>query len=84
MRDLADFDDYFDEAETLDGRGPVAVSFANDGTVTRTSGRVAIAGFRYRQFAFGQTDATWSQRGGRRGRAQRSRQLTVRCARTAR
>jgi len=61
---LADFDDYFDEAETLDGRGPVAVSFANDGTVTRTSGRVAIAGLRYRRFAFGQTDATWSQRGG--------------------
>jgi hypothetical protein len=61
---LADFDDYFDEAETLDGRGPVAVSLANDGATTRTSGRVDVAGFRYRRFAFGQTDATWSQRGG--------------------
>ncbi len=62
--DLADFNDYFDEAETLDGRGRVAVSLANDGMTTRTSGRVDVAGFRYRRFAFGQTDATWSQRGG--------------------
>ncbi|HEX3467081.1 MAG TPA: translocation/assembly module TamB domain-containing protein [Candidatus Elarobacter sp.] len=61
---LSDFDDYFDEAETLDGRGAVAVAFANDGRVTRTSGRVDVAGFRYRRFTFGQTDATWSQRGG--------------------
>ena len=61
---LADFNDYFDEAETLDGRGAVAFSLANDGTVTRTSGRVDVAGFRYRRFSFGQTDATWSQRRG--------------------
>ncbi len=60
---LADFDDYFDEAETLAGRGPVALSFANDGVTTRTSGRVNLNDFRYRRFAFGTTDATWSQRG---------------------
>jgi hypothetical protein len=60
---LADFDDYFDEAETLDGRGPVALMFANDGVTTRTSGRVAVRDFRYRRFAFGTTDASWSQRG---------------------
>jgi hypothetical protein len=58
---LADFDDYFDEAETLAGHGSVAVSFANDGSTTRTAGRVDVAGFRYRSFSFGQTDATWSQ-----------------------
>ena len=61
---LADFDDYFDEAETLDGRGRVALAFANDGRTTRTSGRANVRDFRYRRFAFGTTDATWSQRGG--------------------
>ncbi len=61
---LADFDDYFDEAETLDGRGPVAVSFANGPAGTRTSGRADVAGLRYRGFAFGTTLASWSQRGG--------------------
>ena len=61
---LADFDDYFDEAETLDGRGRVALMIANDGATTRTSGRMNVRDFRYRRFAFGTTDATWSQRGG--------------------
>ena len=61
---LADFNDYFDEAETLEGRGPVALLFANDGATTRTAGRVNVRDFRYRRFAFGTTDATWSQRGG--------------------
>ena len=61
---LADFNDYFDEAETLDGRGRVAFAFANDGRATRTNGRVDVTGFRYRRFTFGTTDATWSQRGG--------------------
>lgn len=61
---LADFDDYFDEAETLDGRGAIAFAFANDGTTTRTSGRVALDDFRYRRFTFGRTDATWAQHDG--------------------
>ena len=61
---LADFDDYFDEAETLSGHGRVAFSFANDGLTTRTNGRLNVTDFRYRRFAFGATDATWSQRGG--------------------
>lgn len=60
---LADFDDYFDEAETLDGRGRVAFDFADDGVTARSYGRVDLAGFRYRRFPFGATDATWSQRG---------------------
>ncbi|HEX3465645.1 MAG TPA: translocation/assembly module TamB domain-containing protein [Candidatus Elarobacter sp.] len=60
---LADFDDYFDEAETLAGTGPVALMFANDGVSTRTSGRLAVTGFRYRRFTLGQTNANWSQRG---------------------
>ena len=61
---LADFDDYFDEGETLDGRGRVALMFANDGATTRTAGNVSVRDFRYRRFAFGNTDAIWSQRGG--------------------
>ena len=61
---LADFDDYFDEAETLGGRGRVAVLFANDGATTHTAGSVNVSDFRYRRFALGTTGATWSQRGG--------------------
>ena len=60
---LADFNDYFDEAETLDGRGSVALALANDGRTTRTTGRVDVTGLRYRRFAFGATAATWSQHG---------------------
>jgi len=61
---LADFNDYFDEAETLDGRGRVALAFANDGRATRTTGNVDVTGLRYRRFTFGATAATWSQHGG--------------------
>ena len=61
---LADFNDYFDEAETLDGRGRLALMFANDGRTTRTAGNVDVSGLRYRRFAFGSTAATWSQHGG--------------------
>jgi hypothetical protein len=61
---LADFDDYFDEGETLAGHGRVALMFANDGAATRTSGNVDVRDLRYRRFAFGDTAATWSQRGG--------------------
>jgi hypothetical protein len=61
---LTDFNDYFDEAETLAGHGRVALMFANDGTTTRTSGNVDVHDFRYRRFAFGDTAATWAQRGG--------------------
>ncbi len=61
---LADFDDYFDEAETLEGTGRVDFALANDGRTTRTSGRVDLAGLRFRRFAFGATDGFWSQHGG--------------------
>jgi hypothetical protein len=61
---LADFDDYFDAAETLDGRGRVDFALANDGRTTRTTGRVDVTGLRFRRFPFGTTAADWSQRGG--------------------
>lgn len=60
---LADFDDYFDQAETLDGRGRIDVALASNGRTTRTSGRVDLQGLRFRSFDFGTTDGTWSQRG---------------------
>jgi len=61
---LADFDDYFDQAETLDGRGRIDLAFASDGRMIRTSGRVDLDGLRFRSFAFGNADATWSERSG--------------------
>lgn len=61
---LADFNDYFDEAETLAGNGSFAFAFANDGRSTRTSGRVAMDGVRYRRFPFGTTVGSWSDLGG--------------------
>ena len=66
---LADFDDYFDAAETLAGRGRVAFALANDGRSTRTAGRIDVTGLRFRRFPFGTTDATWTQRGGTVGAA---------------
>jgi autotransporter translocation and assembly factor TamB len=61
---LADFNDYFDAAETLDGQGRVAFALANDGRTTRTTGRIDVSGLRFRRFPFGSTAANWSQRGG--------------------
>jgi hypothetical protein len=61
--DLADFDDYFDTAETLAGTGRIAFALSNDGRTTRTTGDFAVSGLRYRSFAFGDSSATWSQRG---------------------
>ncbi len=61
---LADFNDYFDEAETFAGTGSVAVSFATGPGGTRSSGLARLSGLRYRQFAFGNALASWSQRHG--------------------
>ena len=60
--DLADFDDYFDEAEMLDGRGRAAIAFSDDGQGARSYGRVALTGLRFQRFRIGTTDATWSTR----------------------
>lgn len=58
---LSDFDDYFDEADILDGRGPVAFAFSDEGGGIRTDGRFAVRALRYRRLAFGDVDANWSQ-----------------------
>jgi len=58
---LSDFNDYFDEADVLGGRGPVAFAFSDEGGRIRTDGRFAISALRYRRLAFGQVDANWAQ-----------------------
>jgi autotransporter translocation and assembly factor TamB len=61
--DLADFNDYFDSADTLAGRGRLNVSFASGRTTLLTSGDVALADARYRRLPIGDLDARWSSHG---------------------
>lgn len=63
--DLADFNDYFDAADTLAGRGRLAVSFASGGSTLATSGDVALADARYRRLPIGDVAARWSSHGRR-------------------
>ncbi len=60
---LSDFNDYFDEAETLAGTGAIDASLSDTGPRIRSSGRIALRGLRYRTLAFGTADAQWSQHG---------------------
>jgi hypothetical protein len=62
---LADFDDFFDESALLDGTGPFALTFSDDGRLVRTYGRLALAGTRVRRFPLGDVRAGWSTRDGR-------------------
>ena len=61
--DLSDFNDYFDSADTLAGRGRLAVSFAAGRTSLATSGDVALADARYRRLPIGDVAARWSSHG---------------------
>jgi autotransporter translocation and assembly factor TamB len=61
--DLADFNDYFDSADTLAGRGRLAVSFATGRSTLATSGTVALADARYRRLPIGDVAANWSSHG---------------------
>jgi hypothetical protein len=58
--DLADFDGYFDESDTLAGRGALTFAFANDGRATTTSGRIALSGARVRRLPLGTVTGAWS------------------------
>jgi hypothetical protein len=62
---LADFDDFFDESALLDGTGPFALTFSDDGRLVRTYGRLALTGTRVRRFPLGDVRADWGTRGGR-------------------
>lgn len=61
--DLADFNDYFNIAETLAGTGPLAFDVLSSGDTLRSSGNVAIVGARFRRFTLGDARARWSMRG---------------------
>ncbi|GAC1403431.1 MAG: hypothetical protein NVSMB64_05190 [Candidatus Velthaea sp.] len=61
--DLADFNDYFDESETLQGHGPLDVAFRTDGGRITTHGDVMLSDVRFRRFPFGATHARWSMNG---------------------
>jgi autotransporter translocation and assembly factor TamB len=56
---LADFDDYFDAAETLAGTGHVIANAGRSGAGLSTSGDVLITDARYRRFAVGNVAAAW-------------------------
>ena len=57
--DLADFDEFFDEADTLAGIGRLRAAYATDGRTTTSSGDVAIRRLRYHRFELGDTTARW-------------------------
>ncbi len=61
--DLADFNDYFDAADTLSGTGSVAADFAMSGNAIASDGNVNLAGVRFRRFEVGNTVARWHTAG---------------------
>ncbi len=61
--DLADFNDAFDQGDTLGGRGSIALSVRNDPDDIATDGRVRLAHARVRRFDLGDARAEWSTRG---------------------
>jgi hypothetical protein len=61
---LADFDDYFDESDTLAGTGSADIAFSDNGRRTVTTGRLALAETRVRRFPLGNVGGSWSTSGG--------------------
>ncbi len=61
---LADFDDYFDQSDTLAGTGSLNFSFTNNGRQTTAAGRIALAGARVRRFPLGAVSGYWSTTAG--------------------
>jgi autotransporter translocation and assembly factor TamB len=63
--DLADLDDYFDQGDTLGGRGSLEATFENEPNRLVTSGRVRLTHTRFHRFDIGTTQADWSTTGRR-------------------
>ncbi len=61
--DLADFNDYFDTADTLGGTGRLLVDASRTGAGVTASGALTIDGARYRRFVAGDIDAAWHTSG---------------------
>lgn len=62
---LADFNDLFMTGDTLGGNGAVAVNFSSTDHRLATSGRIAVAGLRFRNIDLGLTSAVWRASGNR-------------------
>jgi translocation and assembly module TamB len=60
---LADFDDYFDAADTLAGTGHVIANAGRSGAGLSTSGDLRITDARYRRFNVGDVAAGWQTAG---------------------
>lgn len=59
--DLRDFNDYFDRGDMLGGEGSVQSTLTvSDGSVSATSGRIALHDAAVRNFRLGAARATWS------------------------
>ncbi len=61
--DLTDFDDLFDDGDTLAGRGRFALRFMRRGARIATSADVALHGVRVRSFRIGDAAAFWTSNG---------------------
>jgi len=61
--DLANFNDYFDAADTLHGRGRAAVALTLGSHGVSTNGAVALRDTEVRRLPIGDVAATWSTRG---------------------
>ncbi len=60
---LADFNDYFDSAETLAGHGAISAILDDSDAGAISSGHVTMAGVRFRRFALGNAKANWNTTG---------------------
>jgi hypothetical protein len=58
--DLADFNDYFDQSDLLAGRGPLAVTFSDDGRTTSSTGELNLTGVRVKRYPLGDVAGRWS------------------------
>lgn len=58
--DLSDFNNFFNTGDTLSGTGSVRFDVISQAHRLSSNGDIAIAGFRYRNLPFGNTNASWS------------------------
>lgn len=64
--DLADFNDFFNEGDTLAGHGPLGIAFSTAaGHRIVTNGTLALRDFRYRRLLFGNANGDWHMEGSR-------------------
>ncbi|MGH7729298.1 MAG: translocation/assembly module TamB domain-containing protein, partial [Vulcanimicrobiaceae bacterium] len=62
---LADFDDFFDAGDALDGHGALHVALSEGDGRLASDGHLKLVGLRYRAFALGAAQGSWSTAGER-------------------